>query len=85
MEKQISYRKFVKSRDVCCRLCSSDQDLQIHHLIWKCYGGTNDCNNLILLCHKCHRIQHNGKGINGELVKPSNWSETESNVQENME
>lgn len=39
--------------------CSSK--LQVHHIKFKSEGGTNNPNNLITLCEKCHEQLHEGK------------------------
>ena len=37
-----------------CIRCGSKIDLQIHHIKPRDCGGTNEPNNLILFCRKCH-------------------------------
>jgi 5-methylcytosine-specific restriction protein A len=32
--------------------------LQVHHIKPLSHGGTNDMDNLILLCHYCHTQEH---------------------------
>lgn len=55
-------RRRVIERDVVCQNCSSDNNLEVHHLIpFRYYGKdhyneANNLNNLILLCHTCHMI-----------------------------
>ena len=38
----------------CCYVCKSQKKLDIHHIIPRKEGGTNDLTNLVLLCRKCH-------------------------------
>ena len=47
-----------------CEQCGNDNYniLQVHHKIERCNGGTNDLNNLMLLCPNCHMVQHYGYG-----------------------
>ena len=49
-----------------CRFCGiggkySDYILEVHHVIWRRYGGTDDINNLICCCPYCHDLIHYGK------------------------
>lgn len=37
-----------------CGKCGSTENLELHHMIPMSLGGTNDENNLIWLCNKCH-------------------------------
>lgn len=53
------FLKYVKDRDNNrCRLCLSEIDLQVHHLTPVSLGGSNDYNNLVTLCSKCHHYLH---------------------------
>ena len=38
-----------------CGKCGSTENLELHHMIPASLGGTNDENNLIWLCNKCHK------------------------------
>jgi len=46
-----------------CTVCGQplrleDATWQIHHRVWRCYGGQNTCTNLELLHANCHRQIH---------------------------
>tara|TARA_B100001094_G_scaffold331814_1_gene401475 strand:+ start:18909 stop:21608 length:2700 start_codon:yes stop_codon:yes gene_type:complete len=43
-----------------CEVCKSDLQLETHHIIYRCKKGTNELNNLCVLCHKCHEAVHHG-------------------------
>ena len=45
-----------------CRVpgCRSTRALEIHHLVHRADGGTNDVMNLILSCSSCHLAHHRG-------------------------
>ena len=52
-------RKAVYRRDgFRCALCDSPRSLQIHHVMHRSQGGSNDPMNLITLCWKCHAVAH---------------------------
>ena len=36
-------------------------ELQVHHLQFRCHGGTNTPSNLLVLCKSCHADLHDGK------------------------
>lgn len=42
----------------CCNFYVPDTMLDIHHIIPKKDGGTDDMNNLTYICPNCHRIAH---------------------------
>ncbi len=42
-----------------CAICGNKDFLEIHHITPKTSGGTDDYDNLILLCASCHAIIHN--------------------------
>ena len=41
-----------------CEICKSNKDIQIHHIKPKALGGEDTKNNLINICHKCHKLIH---------------------------
>jgi predicted transcriptional regulator len=66
-------KKDVRARDNhSCRLCSSRDRNQVHH-IDKIETGMNQPENLIVLCLKCHQFAHSIKRLNtfayGELMR----------------
>jgi 5-methylcytosine-specific restriction endonuclease McrA len=61
-------RRQAKQRDNnCCRLCSSPHNLQVHHIVWQCFGGGHHIDNLTTLCSDCHMYQHK-QGQSGFVV-----------------
>lgn len=58
----VNKRMFVLARDHCtCQLCkgeSKDSKLEVHHIIYKSNGGSDNVNNLITLCSTCHKKIH---------------------------
>lgn len=45
----------------CCKGKHKDSKLEVHHIIFRSQGGSNEASNLITLCHTCHKALHNGK------------------------
>ena len=43
-----------------CAICQSDLQLETHHIVYKCKKGTDEQNNVCILCHKCHEKVHHG-------------------------
>ncbi len=43
----------------CCSQCGSYKNLHVHHKIPLGRGGSNNIENLILLCENCHKKAHN--------------------------
>lgn len=58
-------KAMVLNRDnYTCQYCKGkhkDSKLEIHHIIFRSQGGSDEESNLITLCHTCHRDLHNGK------------------------
>lgn len=58
-------RAFVLNRDdYTCQYCKGkhkDSRLEVHHIIFRSQGGSDEESNLITLCHTCHKDLHSGK------------------------
>lgn len=54
--------RLVQERGGVCERCGYSQThiLVVHHKVRKCDGGTNDMNNLELICPNCHAEIHYG-------------------------
>ena len=63
-------RAMVLNRDnytcQCCKGKRKDDKLEVHHIIFRSQGGSDEESNLITLCHTCHKNLHGGK-INPKL------------------
>lgn len=57
-----SRKEAVLNRDnYTCQLCGKKHiRLEVHHIIFRSNGGTDDENNLITLCEACHKGVHDG-------------------------
>lgn len=49
-----------------CRGKHKDSKLEVHHIVFRSHGGSDEADNLITLCHTCHKDLHSGK-INPKL------------------
>lgn len=58
-------KAFVLSRDnYTCQHCKGkhkDSKLEVHHIVFRSQGGSDEESNLITLCHTCHKDLHSGK------------------------
>lgn len=53
-----AYRAYIRDKKQ-CKICKYDRIINIHHIIERKHGGTNELNNLITLCPNCHSLVHN--------------------------
>lgn len=60
-------RAYVLARDnykcQCCKGKKKDKRLEVHHIIYRSNGGSNEAENLITLCSVCHKEIHDGKTV----------------------
>ena len=75
-QKGINYgfentKAMVLNRDnYTCQYCKGkhkDSKLEVHHIIYRSQGGSDEEGNLITLCHTCHKALHDGK-INPKFI-----------------
>lgn len=66
-----STKAMVLNRDgytcKCCHGKHKDSKLEVHHIVYRSHGGSDDAENLVTLCHTCHKALHDGK-INPDLT-----------------
>ena len=69
-----SRREAVLNRDnYTCQCCGKKHvRLEVHHIIFRSVGGTDDERNLITLCEKCHKAVHDGILILTKKLKKLN-------------
>lgn len=75
-KKKVTNKKGLtesKKRDGKCIYCLNKYSLQTHHIITKARGGGNEPENLITLCHSCHRCYHDGSISDYALVRRINY------------
>ena len=39
----------------------------LHHIVYRSHGGTDEVENIIALCRKCHEMAHNSELTQGDL------------------
>jgi len=55
-------RILAKYRHKCTQPgCRHTQHLHVHHVVPRAEGGSNDAENLVVLCSACHNILHKNK------------------------
>ena len=60
-------QRMGKARDLyVCQVCGSQERVEGHHILYYCYGGTADVDNIVTLCQKCHKQVHRG---NIDIIK----------------
>lgn len=61
MVSKATKRKVAEFWNHQCAVCGNKDFLEYHHLTEKCKGGTDDYDNVILLCACCHAAVHGRK------------------------
>lgn len=58
-----SRKEAVMNRDsYTCQICGAKHTkLEVHHIVYRSKGGTDDEDNLITLCETCHKKVHKGE------------------------
>jgi hypothetical protein len=46
--------KVLERDEYMCRICGSEENLEVHHMLALTYGGKSTLKNLITLCADCH-------------------------------
>lgn len=59
---------------IMCEACGINRCVDVHHLVFRSHGGTDDIENLIGLCRKCHEDAHNNPAFNRKLKLKHNES-----------
>lgn len=64
-------KQFVLARDnYTCQVCKKKNGkLCVHHIIYRCLGGTNIPSNLITVCSECHTAANHKNGILAKWCK----------------
>lgn len=72
--------KILYRANCSCSICGwNESSCDIHHIIPKSKGGTNDADNLIIVCPNCHRVIHTTNKYNKEYLQSLSVSKTFTN------
>ncbi len=65
-------RRFILGRDQGCTVdgCQSNYRLEVHHIVPRSQGGTNDPANLVTLCWWHHHVAIHGRGMRIDPTSP---------------
>ena len=83
-------KAFVLNRDkYTCQHCKTKQGtLEVHHIVFRSNGGSDEPDNLITLCRQCHRDLHlekiSLKNIKGLKRKNAQVAATQMNILRSM-
>jgi len=61
-------KKWVRIRDIQqCQICGKVlpvpfERIEVHHIIYRCNGGSDELENLVTLCDLCHAVVHSHMG-----------------------
>ena len=67
--KKIIRESVIQRDNFTCQICGKEAT-QLHHILYKSYGGANISQNLICLCNECHlRVHTYGKKWFPRLMK----------------
>lgn len=67
-------RWFMKNGFENCQICGTNEDLTFDHIIPRSWGGTNEMDNLCILCKKCNGMKSDRYFFNLQplsFLKPS--------------
>jgi len=59
-EYQNLHRRVLERDGWRCQVCGSRSELQVHHIQSRAQFGSDSAENLVALCHPCHRSLHLG-------------------------
>lgn len=62
----MNYFKYGEQDFIPCEHCGK-RAVDIHHIIYRSHGGTDEVENLIALCRKCHDMAHDNELTQGDL------------------
>lgn len=67
MNKTKNYKQVAERDNSLCRVCGKPSS-DIHHIVYRSHGGTNDIRNLIALCRGCHDNAHKDEKVMREYL-----------------
>ena len=70
-ENYYKHHGLYKCDTLFCKMCFSPA-VNLHHVIYKSHGGTDNPDNLIPLCMNCHDGHHTNNNPTTEQLKLAN-------------
>jgi len=67
-QKYIKYFDYTPDENILCEVCGKVA-VDIHHIVYRSQGGTDDIENLIALCRSCHNKAHNNELTKEQLFR----------------
>lgn len=61
-------RRHIIARDGRCVLCGAGENLTVHHIRPRVWGGGNSPDNLITVCHSCHMLMNDAADRLAQLL-----------------
>lgn len=72
--------KLIQRAKMGCSICGwDDAQPDVHHIIPRCEGGSNDNSNLIIVCPNCHRVIHTTNKYTREYLETLSIDKTFTN------
>ena len=72
--------KILKRAKQKCAICGWDESTcDVHHIVEKKNGGTDNIDNLIIVCPNCHRVIHSNKKYSIEFLNSLSIEKTFKN------
>ena len=72
LENRAMRQRVIEARGPKCEKCGYDKEpvLEMHHIKQRKDGGSNELDNLLLLCPNCHgEIHHGIRNLYGEMAE----------------
>lgn len=72
--------KILKRANQKCSICGwNESSCDIHHIVERKNGGTDDIDNLIIVCPNCHRVIHSEKKYSIDFLRSLSIEKTFKN------
>lgn len=62
VNRRRAYEIVAERDDWQCQLCGRPAS-DVHHILFRSHGGSDDPRNLICLCRKCHKSAHDDERV----------------------
>ena len=71
-KRKASGKSLIKEKDLnpICEMCLCLDNLEVHHVKEVKEGGTDDKDNLRVLCNSCHTLTHTLRSYRNRILKP---------------